>query len=168
MKLAAQFTTKDNTLFFLDGTPLPVTGCPLVSAEDCKGNALPQTDAKICMVNLPWSLVGMDEESYNEEFLAAFRDWLKMLETKQQYAVMVPVTDCPVSDAQKADVTASMNHAARRIKDCTSVAGFAIPQGFSPADSDSFIEELSRKHAQYVYFSQDNAVLSHNIQIVRY
>ncbi len=168
MKLDAQFTAKNNALFFLDGSPLSLDSCPCIDALSCTGDALPQGDAPLCIVRLPWAQVGMDEESYNEEFLAQLRDWLKMLENKKQYALMLPVSDAAVSDAQKDDFCASMNHAARRIKDCTSVVGFAIPQGFSTSDAESFMALLAKKHGHYVYFSQDQGLLSQNAQVVKY
>ena len=62
-----------------------------------------------------------------------------------------------------------MVHCARRIKDCTSVIGFAIPAELIAKDSDFgpdsyaqwFINEMNVKHGHYVYFA-DSAVIEAN------
>ena len=63
----------------------------------------------------------------------------------------------------------AMVHCARRIKDCTSVIGFAIPAELIAKDSDFgpdsyaqwFINEMNVKHGHYVYFA-DSAVIEAN------
>lgn len=153
MKLEPLFKAENNSLYFLDGKPLPVSGATEMDAKDCISAGLCQSEdgSKAVRINLPWSLVGMDEESYNEEFLASFRDFLKDFEERKLYAFIVPVADVnPESPEQKENLTLSMKHTARRIKDCASVIGFAVPE---EADFDYFIEELSAKHKQYIFFS---------------
>src|SRR5574344_1950824 len=159
MKLDPLFKSENNKLYTLDGIEVAVAGCPVLSAEQCavqKNGVAGCGVEKVCAVTLPWSLVGTEEGGYNEELLAALRDWLKVLEEKELFAFMVPVADKPVGVAEKAEFTASMKHCARRIKDCVSVVGFAIPE---EVDADLFVAELSEKHAQYVFFSRDEKQL---------
>ncbi len=155
MKLEKRFYVESNRLYYIEGNKeLPLADGKL-SASACSGGGLPPEDlSRLLLIELPWSQVGLDESSYNEEFLAAFRDFLKALEEKGGAAAIVPVADAPVGDGE--ELTASFKHCARRIKDCASVAGFAVPGG---VDAALFIEELSAKHAQYVFFSSDPKLL---------
>ena len=93
-----------------------------------------------------WSDVEGAPEEYNEEFLASLRNELKEKEENGEFAVIVPVVDkegC-AGDA----LVAAMKHTARRIKDCVSVVGFAVPAGI---DEANFIGELSPKHKHYCF-----------------
>lgn len=98
-----------------------------------------------------WSDVEGEAEVYNEEYLAQLRDELKALEEKNHFVIIEPVFDknCPAEQ-----FTAAMKHTARRIKDCVSVIGFALPSEIE-AEKDFYIEELSAKHAQYCFFSKN-------------
>ncbi len=163
MKLEKRFSSSNNKLYFLDGKEVSIAKDNVLNATDCVDAAnVPDNVFDIYMINTQWSLVGTDESSYNEEFLASFRDYLKALEEKGGWAVIVPVADKTVSEADKEQFVQSFKHCARRIKDCISVAGFAVP---AEADSSYFMEELSAKHAHYVFFSSDKALLS-NPEIV--
>ena len=48
----------------------------------------------------------------------------------------------------------------RIFKDCVSVVGFSIPSAFDESDAKAFVEELSEKHSQYVFFSNNKALLT--------
>ena len=156
MKLERLFEGKENRLYFLDGRELPVAETA-ASAEDLIHHTIMPDEKKALAVAVTWSLVGKDEDSYNEDFLAAFRDALKELEEKNLFAIIVPVADCECkTDSQKENLTLSMKHCARRIKDCKSVIGFYVP---FEADASFFMEELSAKHAHYVFFSNEESLL---------
>ena len=99
-----------------------------------------------------WSDVEGTPEEYNEEFLAKLRDELKALEEKGFFVLIEPLFD-KSADAQQ--FTAAMKHTARRIKDCVSVSGFAIPEEISGESERAFyIEEMSAKHKHYCFFSK--------------
>lgn len=167
MKLQPLFKSEDNKLYFLDGKELPVSGALEMEGKDCILSGLCQGEdgSKAIRINLPWSLVGMDEESYNEEFLASFRDFLKDFEDRKLFVFLVPVADVnPSTPEEKENFVQSMKHSARRIKDCASVIGYAIP---NEVDPEYFIEELSAKHKQYLYFSANESLLKDNC-IVRF
>ncbi len=159
MKFERKFEAKNNELFFVDGTPFPVAGCTALTAASCRGkSAVPADVSRPFAVEVPWTAVGLDEEHYDEAFLADFRDFLKALEEKGGYAFVVPVADrLPSTDGEKENLTASFKHCARRIKDCVSVIGFAVPEC---VDAVVFMDELKAKHAQYVFFSRDEKLLS--------
>ena len=146
MKLETLFTVKENKLF------------KIADNSQVDTNTLQR-------IEIPWSTVEMEDEIYNEEFLALLRDQLKHMETLNHLAVLVPIADKPVSspEQQEAFINA-FNHTARRVKDCTSVAGFEIiPELHNPQD---FIDTLAVKHPQYVYFSKaENPSLK---EIVKY
>ena len=95
-----------------------------------------------------------------EDFLAKLRDDLKALEDKKEFVFIEPVFD---KNAGAEQFTAAMKHCARRIKDCVSVIGFAIPSEIL-ASKAFYIEELSAKHAQYCFFCKEDA----GSDIVRY
>ena len=112
---------------------------------------------------IKWSEVELDDENYNEEFLAQLRDKLKSLDNVGKFAIIVPVADKPLETPEQEETfTAAFNHCARRIKDCVSVVGFELESKLK--NPDSFIEALSVKHAQYVYFT-NNKNASENIVI---
>ena len=160
MKLEKRFCVKDNRLYYIEGNKeLGMSGTRL-SASACAGGGIPPSDlSRLLLIDLPWTQVGCDETSYNEEFLASFRDFLKALEEKGGYAAIIPLADRQPSGGEAEDFVASFRHCARRVKDCASVAGFAVPAGVPGVDAAFFMEELSAKHPQYVFFSGDDSLL---------
>ena len=167
MKLDPLFKSQSNKLYFLDGRQADALKSISLSACDCVNpkNYDGKTDSLLA-IKIPWSLTGMDEESYNEEFLSSLRDFLKGLEEYKVYAFIVPFADVTCeSESQKEDFTASMKHCARRIKDCSSIIGFAIPEEVSPS---FFMEELKAKHGHYIFFSRNQELLLSDPEIVKY
>ncbi len=160
MKLEKRFCVKDNRLYYIEGNKeLGISGTRL-SASACAGGGIPPSDlSRLLLIDLPWTQVGCDETSYNEEFLASFRDFLKALEEKGGYAAIIPLADRQPAGGEAEDFVASFRHCARRVKDCASVAGFAVPAGVPGVDAAFFMEELSAKHPQYVFFSGDDSLL---------
>lgn len=161
MKLEKRFYVEGNKLYYIEGNKeLEISGTRL-SASACAGGGVPPSDfSRLLLIELPWTQIGCDEASYNEEFLASFRDFLKTLEDKAGYAAIIPLADRIPAEGEGEDFTASFKHCARRIKDCASVAGFAVPDGLEGVDPGLFMEELSAKHSQYVFFSGNPALLS--------
>ena len=151
MKLDSVFTIKNHTLYKIsDNTTF--------DTSDLK------------QIKIIWSTVELSEDSYNEDFLAKLRDELKSMEMTGKYAVLVPVVDKPLDNPEQLEAFVNTyNHTARRVKDCTSVAGFILPdiitsKGFdagSPAAS--FMETLAIKHAQYVYFVNSASIQQANL-----
>lgn len=151
MKLDQVFTVKENKLFLVDGT----------TAVDT---------ASLKKIEVKWSVVELEDEAYNEEYLAGLRDELKVLDEAGKYAVLVPVVDKPLETPEQVELfTNAFNHTARRVKDCVSVAGLELPEALINAGNtaiDDFIETLGKKHAQYVYFSKSDKI--NNSAIVLY
>ena len=159
MKLEPLFTSKDNSLFAIDGTAVSTENCTPLNAKDLTASSqLPADNKSPLLVSISWEEIGLDETSYNEELLANLRDFLKVLDEENRFAIIVP-------EARKSGLTAAQkdNFTASRIKDCKSVIGFAIPE---EADAATFMEELSQKHAHYIYFSKNASVLE-NSSIVK-
>ena len=166
MKLEKCFYAEHNDLFFLDGTECPVMSGTLRTEDgNLPDSTFFMTMGIICL-EITWKQVGLNEESYNESFLAALRDSLKKLEAMQVYVFICPLAGEEALDTPEAKdaFIASMNHCARRIKDCKVVAGFAVP---SNVDAAQFITELSKKHSHYIFFSNDESLLADG-SIVRY
>ena len=115
-------------------------------------------------IDIPWSTVELEPEAYNEEYLAALREQLKAMETSESFAVLVPVVDKPLETPEDEELFINAyNHTARRVKDCTSVAGLElVPQ---LKDKQAFIDTLSIKHAQYIYFTKAENPLSDDIVV---
>lgn len=132
MKLERLFEVKDSKLYTVAGESYSI-----------EGKAFP----------VKWSDVEGGAEEYNEDFLAKLRDDLKALEEKKEFVFIEPVFD---KDAGTEQFTAAMKHTARRIKDCVSVIGFAIP-GEILGEKTAYMEELSAKHQQYCFFSKEAA-----------
>lgn len=134
MKLEPIFTAKGNKLYKISDNSLFDTSL-------------------LQRIEIKWSTVEIDDEVYNEEFLAKLRDDLKNLEASEKFAVLVPVVDKPLENpAQEEAFINTYNHTARRVKDCVSVAGFELPAQLK--DTQSFIDTLAVKHSQYIYFSK--------------
>jgi len=143
LKLDPIFTVKENKLYKISDNSLVDT-------------------ATLRRIEIPWTTVEMEDEVYNEEFLAVLRDQLKQMEAAKTFAVLVPIIDKPVStELQTEYFINAFNHAARRVKDCESVAGFELPVELS--DKQAFIDKLSIKHAQYVYFSKEENVTDSSV-----
>lgn len=115
-------------------------------------------------IALSWKQIEIEDESYNEEFLAELREKIKPFDSTNQFVILLPVIDKPFETPEQIEAFINaMNHSARRIKDCTCVAGFQIPQLLleKGIKDDSpvcnFMDTLAIKHAQYVYFVEKNA-----------
>ena len=148
MKIEAKFYSEKNELYFLDGSKAELNS------------------DKIKAYVVKWTEVGLDEDSYNEEFLANLRDKFKVMEDNGTYGFVVPECDSACdSEEQKEAFVASMKHCARRIKDCENIIGFAVP---SEADPSFFMEELGAKHKHYIYFAKNSELSESNEKIVRY
>lgn len=145
MKLEPVFFVKENKLY-------KIADNLLVNVESLK------------KIEILWSTIELEDELYNEEFLASLRDELKTLENQNIFAVIVPVIDKPLNNNEDFELFVNTcNHIARRIKDCVSVAGFEIPGEID--DIQTFIEVLSKKHEQYVYFSKNKGVADASIVV---
>ncbi len=168
MKLEKQFLSKNNMLYALDGTECSVMNSPVLKGTECCSEKAAQNAGFFSCIELCWTQVGCNEESYNEEFLAGFRDYLKILDEKKCFAFIVPVADkLPASEDEKDAFVASFKHCARRIKDCSSVVGFALPAPETGVDSAFFMDELRQKHGHYVFFSKDDSILADS-SVVKY
>lgn len=134
MKLDPIFTVKENKLY-------KIVDDSLVDTSTLK------------QIEIPWTTVEMEDEIYNEEFLAVLRDQLKQMEAAGTFAVLVPIVNKPLTNEEQLEYFINAyNHTARRVKDCESVAGFELPAELN--DYQAFIDKLAIKHAQYVYFTK--------------
>ncbi|MCR4948917.1 MAG: hypothetical protein K6A15_07180 [Treponema sp.] len=113
-------------------------------------------------IDIPWTSVELEDGIYNEEFLAQLRDQLKKMEESGLFAVLVPLADKPLETAEEEEAFINAyNHTARRVKDCTSVAGMELAPQLK--DKQAFMDTLAIKHAQYVYFTRAENPLSDDI-----
>ena len=135
MKLEALFYVRDKQLY-------KISDNSLVSIDSLQ------------RIEVKWSELELEEDSYNEEFLAALRENLKKLEVLQKFAFIEPVADKPLKDdtSEEAFIKA-FNHCARRVKDCTNLVGMSLEAKL--LHPKNFMETLAVKHEQYVYFSHD-------------
>ena len=115
-------------------------------------------------IDIPWSTVELEDEAYNEEYLAQLRDQLKSMEETGTFAVLVPVVDKALETPEQEELFINaFNHTARRVKDCLSVAGLELAPQLK--DKQAFMDTLAVKHAQYVYFTKVENPLSDNIVV---
>ncbi|MCR5045735.1 MAG: hypothetical protein K6A42_04070 [Treponema sp.] len=109
-------------------------------------------------VEVPYKSIVLEDGSPNEAFLAELRNSLKEGEGKGEGALICPVieaSECKDIDAAL-QATADFKHCARRIKDCQSVKGFAIPKIFREMERgdelvENFKSELLEKHPHYIF-----------------
>lgn len=138
MKLESLFEIKENKLFKIsDGTEV-----------NCSNLFVYEADQKN---------IEIDEDIYNEEFLADLREKLKGLDEEGKFAFIKIKSDAILDSEDKIEsYINTFNHTARRIKDCVSVTGFLLSENILACGKgavEEFIEVLAKKHAQYVYFA---------------
>ena len=115
-------------------------------------------------IEIPWSTVEIEDEAYNEEYLAQLREELKGMEAAGEFAVLVPLVDKALENPEQEELFINAyNHTARRVKDCASVAGFELAEKLK--DKQAFMDTLAIKHAQYVYFTKAENPLSDDIVV---
>ena len=182
MKIEAKFTVKSNKLFSADGlTEISISSPVRTEAADvCKNtlavDILKKSESemtaaknKFLFIDLPQSFMEISSGAYNETALASLRDFLKAIEKSELNAVIAPQfeddTDIPSLQADSSDsqgvesFIAAVSHAARRIKDCESVIGFAIPEKLlagglhEKSCAAEYISELKKKHEHYIFFA---------------
>lgn len=161
MKFDARFGSKHGKLYTLKTGAEADTNALIPFDSSVLSGASPESaeaearrfshDAdKIIAVYVPYRAVEISENAYDEMYLAALRVFLKGIEESGIYAVVVPISDGECGAGQ---LTQAMCHTARRIKDCVSVIGFAIPDTLTESEAAAFIDAMSAKHTHYVYFS---------------
>lgn len=159
MKLDARFESKNGKLYALKtgaeadtGALIPFDSGVLSGASseiaETEAQRFSDNSGKILAVYVPHRAVEISENMYDEMYLAALRVFLKSIEAYGAYAIVVPISDC---GAER--LTQVMCHTARRIKDCASVIGFALPDALTESEATTFTDAMSAKHAHYVYFS---------------
>lgn len=169
MKFDPLFKSENNKLVKIEGNAVFNTEkLHLIYGENISSAELPSESSELVGIQVKWSAVELQPGVYNEEFLAVMRDYLKLLEKYGRFAFIIPQTvkQLPDTDTVQSYIDA-MVHCARRIKDCTSVIGFAVPVELLEKDSDLgpnsysqwFVNEMNVKHGHYVYFV-DSAVIS--------
>jgi len=149
MKLDPIFEVKNNSLFLI-----------------ADGSAV--NPSSFSFVDFNQSDIELDEEVYNEETLAAWREDFLAKEEKGEFVVLAPHTSMDLSNALNFErFCNTCNHSARRVKDCKCVAGFVFDEYFLSADAEKriaeFIELLSKKHAQYVYMASKEIIEKLNL-----
>ena len=156
MKLEPLFFIKQNNLYKIQTQEkVELSNFQNVSYQEFTQNPLANEFVKI---DINWSAIELDDEVYNEELLAQLRDNLKKLDEKNHFAIINPIADKQISSYDDADLFINAcNHMARRIKDCESVIGLELPdQIFAQDAAADFMDTLSKKHANYVFFANNS------------
>lgn len=156
MKLEPLFFIKQNKLYKIQTQEkVELSNFQTVSYQEFTQNPLSNEFIKI---DINWSSIELDDEVYNEELLAQLRDNLKKLDENNHFAIINPIADKQISSYDDADLFINAcNHMARRIKDCESVIGLELPdQIFAQDAAADFMDTLSKKHANYVFFANNS------------
>lgn len=156
MKLEPLFFIKQNNLYKIQTQEkVELSNFQTVSYQEFTQNPLSNEFIKI---DINWSAIELDDEVYNEELLAQLRDNLKKLDENNHFVIINPIVDKQISSYDDADLfTNACNHMARRIKDCESVIGLELPdQIFAQEAAADFMDTLSKKHANYVFFANNS------------
>lgn len=151
MKLDPLFYVKNNKLVFIEDNE-------------------PFDSANLERIEISWNTVELENEVYNEEYLANLREHIKKFETTSKFAVLVPIADKSLKTSEQIELfTNTFNHTARRLKDCINIVGFElIPELLeSGIDAGStarnFIATIAVKHAQYIYFIKQENIQKFNL-----
>ena len=156
MKLEPLFFIKQNNLYKIQTQEkVELSNFQTISYQEFTQNPLSNEFVKI---DINWSAIELDDEVYNEELLAQLRDNLKKLDENNHFAIINPIADKQISSYDDADLFINAcNHMARRIKDCESVIGLELPdQIFAQDAAADFMDTLSKKHANYVFFANNS------------
>lgn len=112
--------------------------------------ALSAEGINLALLRIALDTIAPAPDSFNEAALARLREILKAAEEKRIGAVLSiePANELFISAAE---------HAARRLKDCAALIGFAVPEG---ADRE-FLSELAarfeKKHPTLLFFVSPQA-----------
>jgi hypothetical protein len=156
MKLEPLFFIKQNNLYKIQTQEkVELSKFQTISYQEFTQNPLSNEFVKI---DINWSAIELEDEVYNEELLAQLRDNLKKLDENNHFAIINPIADKQISSYDDADLFINAcNHMARRIKDCESVIGLELPdQIFAQEAAADFMDTLSKKHANYVFFANNS------------
>ena len=174
MKFDPLVKSNKNELYLIsNGSKISLEKINFVNADSSE-TLFEQKDDVVTAVLADWQAVEIQQGVYNEELLASLRESLKKLEENKKFAFIIPTSRKELADADLAsDFIAAMVHLARRIKDCASVIGFAVPAQSIKKDSSIgftenswtqwFINEMSVKHSHYVYFAEKRTVKDANL-----
>lgn len=176
MKFEPKVISKNNKLYRLsDDKELSLLKLNVIDAGNASVETPVASDKEtVTAVKITWKQVELSDGNYNEELLAALRDFLKKLEEAGQFAFILPDAEKSFDDADQADsFIKAMVHAARRIKDAESVVGFAIAGALLEKDKGSsldenswtqwFVNEMNVKHGHYVYFADSNEIQNNDL-----
>lgn len=142
-----------------DGAPVPTIGLPLLDAKDIAALSVPPPQpVPLAVARVPWSAVETDAGEYDESYLASLRDFLKSMEESGSSAIILADDEGNAQGERAGAFIDAAAHCARRVKDCASVAGFALPDSIAKSESlaSKFIESLRAKHPHYVFFASQN------------
>lgn len=156
MKLEPLFFIKQNNLYKIQTQEkVELSNFQNVSYQEFTQNPL---SSEFIKIDINWSAIELEDEVYNEELLAQLRDNLKKLDEKNHFVIINPIADKQISSYDDADLFINAcNHMARRIKDCESVIGLELPdQIFAQDAAADFMDTLSKKHANYVFFANNS------------
>lgn len=163
MKLDPLFKLENNKLFTIDGKNV-IPNFVDITSIDSENNLLENSFFRL-LINQ--SQIETEPECYNEEYLAKLRDFLKVMEEKNQFVILNIIPGLKESDIQKiasgksyddkvVTYIDSIKHVTRRVKDCASVIGIDINEKFIEDDSVNkvfvLIDEILKKHGHYIYF----------------
>lgn len=174
MRLQSRYKNVNRTLVSLASGAV-VSASQLQSADGGRAFGVSAFDkgTRFGAVKVLWQDVETEKGQYNEAYLAALRDSLKTLEQGNIDAIIVPVTEGLAGADEEHSFEQfidDMTHTARRIKDCASVLGFAIPDEMAQDEKavGMFIDALNVKHPQYVYFcgieTQNNRLIPYSLR----
>lgn len=151
MKLTeADYYAKGGILYNKDGVAFPTIKKLVLADKKLPESLFADFSAKeLILLEFPVSFACVDAENFDEAFLADLRSALKQLEQSGKTVIFSPTGS--VAGAEQSDV---FYHIARRIKDCTSVAGLCFTAGITKEAAVAIITALKKKHPEYVYFTE--------------
>ena len=96
----------DPTISFQENIPMKLD--PIFTVKNHKlykisDNSAVDT-ATLKQIEIKWSTVEISDEAYNEEYLAALREELKAMDDAGTFAVLVPVVDKPLENADQLEL----------------------------------------------------------------
>lgn len=156
MKVKPLFSYSEGSLGDAEGNALVASPAQLLIDDLSAGvaesdmAALAGKGANLILLRISLEKIALPPDSYNEAALARLREILKSAEEKRVAAVLSIEDDS--RGASPDLLVGAAEHSARRLKDCASLIGLAMPNWAGEGFLLELAARLGRKHPTLLFF----------------
>ena len=159
MKVEPLFSFKGGILAGAGGKEFPAVPAQMRLEDFSAGVAeaniatLAAEGANLILLRLNLSQIALKPASFNEAALSRLREILKTAEERSAGAVLsIEDERDAASPSAQADLISAAEHTARRLKDCASLIGFAVPEGAGQEFLLELEARFEKKHPTLLFF----------------